>query len=884
MYIHGSFVNKRGDMVTVYIVTEQDRTTEVEIGSEEAGLFFTDDPCEVESEVNDTFDVLLRQSATIRLLSRNYIQDFFCASCRDAVVNIYRGETCVFAGFIEPQSFSQPFNKLYDELELNCIDALSALQYSKYRNIGAAGVLYETVKAAATQRTFYDILMEMLNGVTSDIDIVGGGSRSYLYDRSKAKDASSAGGAGIFEAFAIQEQLFLGDEEDDVWQQDKVAEEMLKFLNLHIVQDGLTFYLFDWATVKKGVGVWKDLVTGAVVSTTGRTVAIGSDNVADCGTQISVGEIYNQLLLTCEIEEVENVVESPLDSDSLRPLYNYRQLYCTEFWSNGHRAGELEGIFHMCHEMSTDRQDAFNQKWLIRVKSSSLWKFPWGLGDDLAVDFAEDGKPQEGVPNWLRQHICASLISMGSVKNCPGVRDDNSLTASVSMTDYLVVGVNGSGDDDEETCYPQPSDIRSSIPVAEYTGNSAGGNFSPADETTTNYIVISGSIVLNPLAPMSFNYSDVMKYSADNPGLYDFESDYYGKTVKNRDGGDKYYTRKYWKEGEVWDESRTDGLIPFNSDEAVQDLKFKYSAIGDGDDHVSKVAVLACMLIIGDKCVVESGTAGQTTDFEWVDYKPLEECADEDEYYAQSFTIGFDPKIGDYLIGNKYDIQNNVSYEMGIDVEGTAIPIKHGDKVHGQVKFIILGPVNTLWDEVTRRHPTFFRHTKWSSSVKPLLAHVSNILVEDFNVKVYSDGGLIDKDQGNDVVYMSDTVESYVNKKDDLTMKINSALTAEECGKLGVAANVNMSTPVDTTSGDGVLAIYDNTQDVTTKAEQLYVDAYYNEYHTPHIVMEQNFEDVDGIGRFVLYTHPALASRKFFAQGVSRNLGEGTVKIDLKEI
>lgn len=92
----------------------------------------------------------------------------FSTSCRDAVVNIYKNDTCIFAGFIEPQTLSQPYNDRWDELELNCIDALSALQYSKYKNVGALGVIYAFVKAEAAQRSFYDIATEILQGVTGD--------------------------------------------------------------------------------------------------------------------------------------------------------------------------------------------------------------------------------------------------------------------------------------------------------------------------------------------------------------------------------------------------------------------------------------------------------------------------------------------------------------------------------------------------------------------------------------------------------------------------------------------------------------------------------------------------------------------------------------------
>ena len=279
------------------------------------------------------------------------------------------------------------------------------------------------------------------------------------------------------------------------------------------------------------------------------------------------------------------------------------------------------------------------------------------------------------------------------------------------------------------------------------------------------------------------------------------------------------------------------------------------------------------MLVIGDKCVVETGTAGQVSDFEWKTYKTREQCANDDEYYQQSFTIGFDPKIGDKLIGTEFNLQNNIDYTLGISAEGIAIPIKMDDQVSGQVKFMILGPVNTTWDEVTRRHPTFFRHTKWGSSTVPLLAHVSSIIIQQFEVKVYSDNGLVDGNKDNDLIYMSNTAENYVNKKDDLEMKINSALTSSECQELGISDSVKMSTPLNTTTKLGLLNIYDYGKSETAKAEQLYVDRYYNEYHAPRVEMEQKLMD-NGISIFNHYTHPAIG-KEFFVQGIGRNLMEG---------
>ena len=897
MYIHGSFLSQQSDTITVHIVTGNDRTQTIEIGTEKADVYFSEDPAEIENEVNDTFDVLLRNSAKIRLLCGNLIKDLFSTSCRDAVVNIYKNDTCIFAGFIEPQTLSQPYNDRWDELELNCIDALSALQYSKYKNVGALGVIYAFVKAEAAQRSFYDIATEILQGVTDGLDILGNQNIKFWYDGSKAVDAQTANRYQVFKQLSISDLLFLGDDESDVWQQDEVLEELLKYLNLHIVQDGFNFYIFSWESVKATPDkiIWHDIVANSTKTTARQAVTIDLANVADCDTTISIGDVYNQLLLTAKVEDIESVIESPLDDDLLVSPYINKQKYLTEYSSDGEGKAAYNAFYDMTHDQKTTYGGGAITDWYVQVMRNKQWTFPMKGNTDIdIVDyFGSEGENQHALPDWLGQEPGAAIIALGSVK-INTANDDNSPTSKVNMTNYLVVSVNGNGiDNDENKTYPSVADIQKNIPYAVYNGNKAGGVFSPPDEETTNYIVLSGKVILNPIMRQTNTYTNLhnKEWKSGLPiEIKENEIYVWHQTVPSRNNDDgRYYTRQYWKaetpDKEVsWHEGADSGFYPYTG-EGPEEYEFKYSAIGDSTDTISKVAVLACMLIIGDKCVVETGTDGQTTDFVWQKYKERSECQSDDEYYQQCFTIGFDPKIGDKLVGTEFSIQNNIDYKMGIDAEGIAIPITKGDKISGQVRFMILGPVNATWDVITRRHPTFFRHTKWSSSSVPLLAHVSSILIKSFEVKVYSDNGLISNgNDDNDIIYMSDTKETFVNKKDDLEFKINSALTAAECAKLGVSNTVKLSTPLNISTGDGVLEVYDRNGNVKAKPEQIYVDSYYTEYHKPRIVMEQKLRDIDNVvSLFNHYRHEAL-NKEFFVQGIGRNLIEGRADLTLKEI
>lgn len=877
MYLHGHYYNELNQLIEVHIVTRGDRTTDIEIGNEADGVFFTDDPVEITSSVSETLDVLHCRQAAVRLLTRNFIEELFCASCFEAVVNILRDGACVFAGYIEPQTYSQDYNEELDELELSCIDALSALEYGKYRGIGAGGVTYEIVKAGAVQLSFLDIIRMTLGSVTEGLSLTEGREARYWYDTYKSLPEMPEG-TTIFEHIGINELLFMGSEEDDVWGQDEVMTEVLKYLNLHIVQYGMDFYLFDWFAVKGGERIhWREILTGEAMMTLPVAHNIRTEMVADTDTNISINEVFNKIVLTCSVEDIEDLIESPLDSDLLTSPYSNKQLYMKEYSSHGEGIRAEKGFLAMIRGGDYVWEEASMTEWYIQVRQNAQWIFPDKGSGSLMDQYCAKGQNQQDLPNALRRQIGAALVSLGSVERKQEVKD-NAPVSKIDMKDYLVISVNGNGQDGENTAMPNEAAIKASIPVAIYHGNTSGGVFSPADEGSTNYIVISGEVVLNPLMELSGEYRTILRG----------EEFFLLKTVpsrKNKDG--RFYTQQWFRaetprDTAVWDEG-VSGLVPF-TETGPEQYEFQYSAVGEGEDRVSKVAVLACMLIIGDKCVVETGTQGQPADFSWQPYKRREECASDDEYYAQSFTIGFDPKIGDKLIGTKFDLQNNIDYTMGIDAEGIAIPIRRSDRVSGAVKFVILGPVNTLWDVVTRRHSTFFRHTKWGKTTIPLLAHVGNILVEKFEIKVYSDNGLISNSGDSDILYMSDTDERFVNVKDDLGMKINSALTAEECRTLGVTNTVKMSNPVNLMTQEPILRIIDATTNAEEKPEQLYVDAVYREYHQPRVTLEQTFMHQKGIVNWTArYHHPAMKGREFYVVGINENLTAGTATVTLKE-
>lgn len=889
---HGEFVNQKGDTISVAISITTGEAREIVIDGTGSDVLWTDDPVDITAEINDTFDHLLHHSATIRLQARSFQEHLFARDFRAGRVTIGRGGECLFAGFLEPQTYSQPYNEVWDDIEVNCIDAISALQYVNYANIGRLGYdSYSLVKSNAQVRTFGSILTEIFTGMTEGFE------QSHVwYDGSRSIDSTSGHHFDIFDQVSVSELLFLGEEEDDVWTQDKVVGEILKYFNLHIVQMGTDFYVFSWHTLTHGSTVtWKDLLSSSTKTTTSADKTITNAIVEDTNTQISIGEVYNQLLLTCDVTAMENVIESPLDDDQLTYAYTARQKYMTELSSDGEGESARSAFYNMTHDQGTDYDAGTYTDWYLQVMKHASWRFPMNGSGDLISTLCSSGHNQEALPNWLSRNIGAAILSMGNVVT-ETHHDDDSLVSKVSMDNFLVISVNGNEDDTASGSRPNDTQIAAIAPVAVYEGNVSGGTFSPADSKTNNYIVISGKIVLNPIMEMSNNY----KWLSDHPNwLIPLSPEYVQvKTVYSRSAGDnkRYYTREYWKaynptdveSMDTTENARDNGFCPF-TDKGPKQYEYSWSGEGSSSDTISKAAVLSCMLIIGDKCVVEEYPAsvdrpdGAIERFVWKTYKERSQCSSDREYLAQSFTIGFNPKIGDFIIGQEYDIQNNIDYHMGLDAEGTAIRIKQSDAVSGQVKFKILGPCDTSWDDISRKHPTLFRSTSWTTETVPLLAHISNIVLKSFEVKVYSDNGLLNSGTNSDLVYMSDEKADFKNKKDDLEFAITSALTTQERQELNFSDGVNISTPVY--QSIGLTQIYDHDTQQSAKPEKLYIDAYYREWSEPRVEMDQALQDKNqNVGFFNRYIHPAMPDKTFFVEGISRNLEEGSAKLKLKEV
>ena len=913
MILRGDFRNLSDELLTVIIKSGSSGTVK-EIGKD--GLYFAADPVQIEESIEDLTEHIIRKSATINLVVSDYLGDLlFTGAARDIVVNVWKGSECIFAGYVEPATFSQPFNSSTDEFSLNCTDFLSTLQYTSYKNI--VPLSYRQAVQEAGSTSFKQVIEGMFD--TRGLNLSNNQKPRLLYDQSKGTAKGKEG--TVFEELCVSELFIIGKDEDSTWKNEDLLKEVMQYLNLHIRQEGLDFYIYDWDTLVQGNPIsWLDIQTGEVVSKQPQSIIINPSHYAGSDTSLSTSEVVNQFQLSCSLEGQDTIIESPLAEDSLKSHYKGQQLILTEISSLGSGKSANEAFNASVKGQPTTYDALTETDWYMRSMYNPSWKLRKS-DDMLEVDENGTGINQHKVVQHLRDHpLTPALLRLGSVER-KAKATDNSPTSKIDTDNYLVISVGGNENDTAEGHKPSDNDLRDCTPLFEYVGNKSGGVFSPPDPDTTNYLVFSGSLLMQPIlyesgisrASRVSSYDQILKYGARKTQgkeytaivpFYDppkrdnvFDLRRLDSNLVKSDGNEegRYYTRKHYSATYNTDKptynSGASYFQPWTKDKSSKGLQFEYSSVGDSTDRFSKLPILECELKIGSKYCVETvlDVYGDSR-FEWLTLEKIKERPDltykDDDgttKYKTTMSLGINPKIGDYIIGQEHSLQNTIDYTMNLDgKEGTAIPIKQSDRLSGKVSFKILAPIQLVWDKIVRRHPTFFRSTKWSSGSRYILAHTENIIIKNFACNIVSDNGKQESTSDNDLIYSSAAQTRYINKHDGTEFKFITQLSSSEAVEKGIKNEVYLNSVFNTTTSLPVRSIYNKVLDETGKAEEHYVSQYYNFMSRPRLKVEVTMNDI-GIDFTSTYQSKTLG-KKFLVQSVSRDIRNKTARITLIEI
>jgi hypothetical protein len=214
-----------------------------------------------------------------------------------------------------------------------------------------------------------------------------------------------------------------------------------------IYKDGiLTYADRDVSTGSYTISV--DPVEQSAIQQTGvEQVRISDKHYASNDSNITVDDVYNKIQITCELNEVENLISSPLEDEDLYSPSTNHQKYCTEIISEG----EGESAFNAFREAVFGNKSTYDAlhviDWYVRAYKSHNWTF----NTDFMVN--DNGTFQHsGLQFAATAANMASIVGLGSVEQPDAY--DNTVKAKIDMSKYLVISVNGNGMHTEDTHLP----------------------------------------------------------------------------------------------------------------------------------------------------------------------------------------------------------------------------------------------------------------------------------------------------------------------------------------------------------------------------------------------------------------------------------------------
>lgn len=854
VYIYGKFKDIAEQDVYVDIWSsgyDTNSTFEIEDNSN-ADIYFSDDPVHITADSDNITTEVIKHGCSISFLSKIWLGDYlFAANPTDIKVLVYTTNAVLFAGFATPVSFDQDFSQRYNKFTLECIDLLGTLNYYYYLNNN-----YDLAVLNASMPTFRQAInrMHLSYTFTSPRKTVTTNTIYVTSHQSNMSDKLN---------LKFNDFVYLGSSEQDIKMEDEALESMLRYFGWRIVQQGATIMIFDPSEIWRSPSIKStyNLSNNASYDNYNFVNSTEITKFPKSVYDISMSDVYSQIKINCKTNNYRDKIVGLFDSeDIINNRYMSRDHYVTEF--SGTDFGEYKKIIRAGSIDGSDSDKVWTRNWYFRFLTNRNWIFNDANGNNIEnLNYNNQIQYME----YIREHAGACLLC--ELKNGSKVtgKSKNTITNSKNSKKYVYISVNGNGIDDINSRYPTYDEVSNPNGLIVYNNNNIF-NFAPTDSDTTNYLVFSGKIKLLPLA-----YTDsYITPTATPPGAhYTFVTDalhtdfktvqehiderwtyYMGGTGSQRNAGYSSYTvikDKIGASGEIGhhyiqrDERDNTKIVmtpPRDKEEAPTSLKYEYSCEGSDSDTISKLSILLCSLQIGDKYLKETITTdGNPSTYSWV-YDS-----------TATFTLGIDPEIGKDIIGTEYDLANNISENMNLDITGMAVPIPFGENLNGALHFKILGVVDAEWDEVSKKTKRFLGFkvgTKWKTTSHFILSHCQAVLLEEFNIQLTSDYGGIESLEDRDLVYLSDENPYFVRNIHSLDFDIYTGLTQEESFNLGMKNVLNMNM-VYNNDNSVCTSITSSKTNTTKKAEEDYIDRYYDFFANPQKIVKYTMRIPDNV-------------------------------------
>lgn len=259
---------------------------------------------EMDEDEENIYKSVKYQSATVSIIASgetDYMFDLYSGEANGTRVTLSKSGVTVWDGFATPVLYNNGYSEIHDNIQLECIDGLSILQYYKY-NSDNKKVL-----------PFIDIV----NKILAKCEVY---NNLYVSNNTKLTQSSTR---PILNELYISEQNFFDEKKDNetdndvAWTCQEVLEEICKYLGLVCVADGDSVYMLDYDAIKANKNTYYKYNIGSSAYTSATltsTLPITQEMYRGAENTISLDNVYNKVSVKDDFYTFDSVIPNMYDN------------------------------------------------------------------------------------------------------------------------------------------------------------------------------------------------------------------------------------------------------------------------------------------------------------------------------------------------------------------------------------------------------------------------------------------------------------------------------------------------------------------------------------------------------------------------------------------
>ena len=330
-----SLENHNNKLFEVQLITNNDDSESTELKLSHRS------PVIITTESEGIFSPIKSRGCTITIITDEVIEDLYSPENQGVKVIVLNktDNIIMFEGFLSPCSYSQPYAKSLDSLELEAVDSVSTLK----------NILYDKVSNTKIIKS----IQEILYNIFSQCDYSG--DLYIIYDSISNPDIAN---------IKLSESNFF-DDDGTPWSCYDILEQICLFLGLSLLSYQNNLLLVDYETLQKSNTFtnWRKIsnpFSSTVSNLNNNLITLNKDSYAGTDSNISYDFVYNKISLNDSIYEIEEITTDIFDTDN-RALIN--------------NAAETLGSSRFVHYHKDKEDKAWTVFWTTyKFNSSSNWK------------------------------------------------------------------------------------------------------------------------------------------------------------------------------------------------------------------------------------------------------------------------------------------------------------------------------------------------------------------------------------------------------------------------------------------------------------------------------------------------------------------------------